>query len=138
MPSTPPVVRRAVVELVGPSEPVPVETELRYHPDDPYAVAVAFQMGDTEVSWVFARDLLIRGAAEPVGEGDVQVLPSVDQEGRALVVLVLRSPSGSAVVRLAARDVLGFLADTTRAVWPGTESERLSADDLIAALLVDD
>jgi hypothetical protein len=137
MSSTPPVVRRAVVELVGPSEPVSVETELRYDPDDPYAVAVAFLMGESEVSWVFARDLLMRGAAEPAGEGDVQVLPSVDSEGRALVVLVLRSPSGGAVVRFAARDVLGFLADSTRAVWPGSEGEHLSADDLIAALLVD-
>ena len=40
--------------------------------------------------WVFARGLLLRGVYEPVGDGDVQVFPSVDAEGRAVVALVLR------------------------------------------------
>lgn len=132
------VTHQALVELIGPHGPVPAEVELRYDPADPYAVSVVFLLGSGEVAWLFGRELLIRGLAEPAGEGDVAVSPSLDPDGRAVVVLVLRSRTGEAVVQLSARDVLRFLAATTRSVWPGTESDHLRADDEIAALLVGD
>lgn len=132
------VVHRLVVELSGPQGSTEAGAELRYDPSDPYAVQVVFLTDSGRVVWVFARDLLLRGISEPVGEGDVQVFPSVDPDGRGAVLLALRSPSGQALVRAQARDVVDFLARTTRLVWPGTESEHVSADDAIASLLVGD
>ena len=132
------ITQHVILEMVGPQGSAPAEAELRYDPLDPYAVAVAFLLGGKEVVWMFGRDLLMRGLAEPVGHGDVQVFPSLDPEGRAELGLVLRSPAGQALLKAPVREVLDFLARTTRAVWPGTESEHLSADDAIAAILVGD
>lgn len=127
-----------VLEMVGPVGPTPIEAELRYSPTDPYAVAVVFHQGGTEVEWFFGRDLLMRGVSEPAGAGDVQVFPTLDAEGRALVGLMLHAPGGRALIHAPSKDVLEFLARTTLVVWPGTESDYISADDTIAALLVGD
>ncbi len=123
------------LEVLGPDEPVPAEAELRYDPTDPYAVEVGIRQIGPEVVWTFGRDLLIRGVSEPAGYGDVHVFPSLDPEGHAVVALTLRSPGGEALLTVRTGDVLAFLARTTRAVWPGTESDHLSADDAIAAIL---
>jgi hypothetical protein len=127
-----------VFELIGPHATTSVGAELRYDPSDPYAVAVAFLNEGTEVVWMFGRDLLIRGLSEPVGEGDVQVFPTLDDEGRAQVGLLLHAPGGRSMMKVPAGDVLGFLALSTRAVWPGTEAEHVSTDAAIAELLVGD
>ena len=132
------ITRQVVLEMVGASDLTPVEATLRYDPLDPYAVAVAFLVGGREVVWTFGRDLLMRGLSQPAGYGDVHVFPSLDAEGRAEIGLVLRSPAGQALVKASVADVLEFLARTTRAVWPGTEGEHVSADDTIAAILVGD
>jgi hypothetical protein len=129
---------RVDVGLVGPQGATPAEAELRYDTADPYAVAIVFTVHGREVVWVFGRDLLLQGVSEPVGDGDVQVLPSIDADGRAQVLVSLTAPTGQALVEARARDVLDFLALTTQAVWPGTEGDRLSADDAIAAILVGD
>jgi sporulation and cell division protein SsgA len=130
---------RLVLELVGPDGTTPMVSELRYDPSDPYAVEMAFLKGDVEVAWVFARDLLMRGLSEPVGDGDVQVFPSIDDDGRAVVEIALRAPTGEALVEGRVRDVLEFLAQTLRVVWPGTERDHhMGTDDAIAALLVGD
>lgn len=132
------VTRPVVFELIGPQAALPVEAELRYDPADPYAIAVAFLNGSTEVVWMFGRDLLIRGLAEPVGDGDVQVFPSLDDDGRVQVGLMLHAPGGRSLMQVPAGDVLGFLALTTLEVWPGTEAEHVSTDAAIAELLVGD
>jgi hypothetical protein len=133
------VISRLVdVEVVGPRGRGPGRAELRYDPVDPYAVALVFLVAGAEVTWVFARDLLLTGVSEPAGEGDVQVQPSLDDDGRAGVTVLLHSPSGDAVVKFAAADLLGFLARSAREVWPGTESDRLCPDAAIEALLVGD
>lgn len=135
-----PMIRhRLVLELVGPDGTTPMVAELRYDPSDPYAVEMAFLKGGVEVVWVFARDLLIRGLSEPVGHGDVQVFPSIDDDGRAVVEIALRAPTGEALVEGRVRDVLEFLAQTLRAVWPGTERDHhVGTDAAIAAILVGD
>lgn len=139
MSTTPETVTRPIVlELIGPHGASPVEGELRYHSFDPYAVSVVFLMGGHEVVWQFGRDLLMRGVHEPAGDGDVQVFPSLNSDGRAVVVLELTAPSGQALVEAPSREVLRFLACTTRSVWPGTEGDHLSVDDTIAAILVGD
>jgi hypothetical protein len=136
MPAAPDVVTHVTLDLIGPEGPEPFEAELRYHVRDPYAVTVVFDRDGHEVTWVFGRGLLIKGLHEPTGEGDVQVFPSVGADGRAVVLLGLRSSTGHALVQAEARDVLSFLACTTRLVWPGDESAHLGVDDAIAALLV--
>ena len=132
------VTQHVVLELIGPDGSAPVEAELRYDPVDPYAVAVVFLEPGTDMEWVFGRDLMLRGISQPAGDGDVQVFPSLDPEGHAEVGLVLRSPVGQALLKAPAREVLDFLARTTRAVWPGTEGDLVSADAAIAAILVSD
>ena len=127
---------RLTLHVVGPDEPVPADAELRYDPTDPYAVAVAFIQTDAEVVWVFGRELLMKGVSEPAGLGDVGVFPALNQDGRAVVSLMLRSPGGQALAELPTRDVLDFLARTTRVVWPGTEADHMSADAAIEAILV--
>jgi hypothetical protein len=128
--------QRLTLEVVGPQGPVPAEAELRYNPVDPYAVTVAIPQGETEVVWVFGRDLLLKGVSAPVGDGDVRVFPSLDDAGHAVVGLMLRSPAGQALAKLPMRAVLDFLARSTHAVWPGTESDLINADDAIHAILV--
>ena len=130
--------RHVILELFSSTGSALVEAELRYDADAPYAVAVAFQLDGSELVWVFGRDLMLRGVAEPAGDGDVQVFPSLDDDGRLVVMLQLSSPSGLALVEAKARDVIDFLASTRAAVWPGTESDYLRVDDAIQALLVDD
>lgn len=130
--------QHVILELIGPHGSAPMEAELRYDPFDPYAVAMVFLLEGSEVVWTFGRDLLIRGTYQPVGEGDVQVFPSLNPDGHAVVVLELTSPSGQALVEARTRDLLDFLARTTVVVWPGTESEHLRVDDTIAAILIDD
>jgi sporulation and cell division protein SsgA len=130
---------RLVLELVGHEHPTPLDAELRYDPADPFAVAMAFLKDGHEVVWVFARDLLLRGITQPAGVGDVHVFPSLDADGRAVVAIGLRGPTGEALLEGRTRDFLSFLGQTTRAVWPGTERDSgLSLDSAIAEFLVGD
>jgi hypothetical protein len=69
----------------------------------------------------------------------VQVFPSIDDDGRAVVEIALRAPTGEALVEGRVRDVLEFLAQTLRVVWPGTERDHhVGTDAAIAAILVGD
>lgn len=139
MTALPPAVTHPVLlEVIGPDQSIPSSAELRYDPTDPYAVSVAFLDGRREVVWRFGRELLMQGVCEPAGVGDVHVSPALDAQGHAVVLLELRSGGSQALVEVSARDALEFLAHTTRAVWPGTESDHLGADAAIAALLVSD
>lgn len=131
-----PVTKHIVLELVGPHGSAPVEGELRYDPVDPYAVSLVFFLARREVVWVFARDLLMRGAHEPAGDGDVTVGPALDAEGHAIVVLELFSPEGRALVQAPGREVTDFLRQTAMSVAPGSEGEHLPLDEAINALLV--
>jgi hypothetical protein len=138
MNAPPPAVTHPVLlEVIGPDRSIPSSAELRYDPSDPYAVSVAF-LDAREVVWRFGRELLMQGVCEPAGVGDVHVSPALDAQGHAVVLLELRSGGSQALVEVSARDALEFLAHTTRAVWPGTESDHLGADAAIAALLVRD
>ena len=71
-----------------------LETSFEYDPGDPYAVTIGFPAGDDVIRWSFCRSLLSRGITDPVGEGDVQLWPSTDENGRSVVMLEFRSPSG--------------------------------------------
>jgi hypothetical protein len=115
---------------------VDVPATFEYDAGDPWAVRIVFPggRGDTAepVRWLVGRELLLEGLTDPVGEGDVQMFPSVDEDGRAAVVMELCSPDGRLVLQLRTRELHRFLARTLTVVPLGTESVDL--DELVAAL----
>lgn len=108
---------------------------LEYNAADPYAVAAVFRAGATPIRWVFARDLLAEGIFAPAGEGDVQVWPSLDIHGRAVVIIELISPQGQALLQAASSDVNEFLQHTFALVPRGTEEMGLDLEDTVLRLL---
>jgi hypothetical protein len=129
-------VRMLLLDNTG--DAVPGAAELHYEPTDPYAVTVTFLTEQGEVDWTFGRDLLIDGSYRPFGDGDVHVQPSVDSEGRALVLLELHSRSSVAVVQTGASDMRAFVDRMIGAVPIGDEAEYLDLDASLEALLVPD
>ncbi|TWP45200.1 SsgA family sporulation/cell division regulator [Lentzea tibetensis] len=99
--------------------PAPVEAELVYDPEDPYAVAVVFHTGQGRVEWMFARDLLADGLLTPSGEGDILVRPATDDPERVLVEL--NAPTGFAILSAVAEEVAEFLDQSYDVVQPGEE-----------------
>ena len=99
----------------------PIPAQLSYDTRDPYALTVCFQLNDTSVPWTFARDLLSDGLITPVGNGDVHVSPRLDEEGRPIVTIELRSPHGEALVEVHRTDAVDFLERSYAAVAPGAE-----------------
>lgn len=114
---------------------VPVPAELRYDSSDPYAVTIAFHLGDGPVPWIFARDLLDEGLDEPSGDGDVHVWPCINDEGDAVVTLELCSLDGDALVEIRTAEAADFVRRTHTVVAPGAESAHLDLDGMLNALL---
>jgi hypothetical protein len=104
-----------------------------YDASDPWAVRITFGRPGEQVTWVVGRDLLVRGLTDPAGEGDVQVWPSIDEYGRAAVVIEFRSPDGRLVTQLRTHDLYRFLARSQAIVPSGTES--IDLDLLVEDLL---
>jgi hypothetical protein len=118
----------------GPALPVPAS--LHYGADDPYAIHAVFRGGDTDVEWVFARDLLREGLVAPAGEGDVHVRPCPSAaDGRARVLLRLSSPDGNAELEADEADVRRFLRRADALVPPGRETRHLDLDELVHRLV---
>lgn len=69
---------------------------LEYNVWDPYAVRLNLRTGQSDVTWVFARDLLRDGLGEATGYGDVAVWPDVDASGRLCIRLA--APQGTCVL----------------------------------------
>lgn len=115
---------------------VDLPAEFGYDAADPWAVMITFRGASgrsTEpVRWAVGRDLLLRGLTDPAGEGDVLLFPSVDENGRAAVVMELCSPDGRLVTQLRSGDLYRFLSQTLMAVPLGTES--IDLDELVASL----
>lgn len=103
-----------------------------YDPADPWAVCITFRGPKDEVCWLVARDLLVQGLTDPAGEGDIQLWPSIDEGGRAAVVMELHSPDGHLVTQLSTHDLYRFLTRTQALVPSGTEI--IDLDLLVDAL----
>ncbi len=117
---------------------VTLRASFGYEPDDPYAVWVSFRDAVTEgspVRWALSRDVLLAGLREPAGDGDVHVWPSVEEDGRGVVVLDLHSPGGHLVALVPTRELECFLARTVAVVPEGHEARHLDLDALVAGLL---
>ncbi len=106
-----------------------------YEPSDPYAVWITFPSPAGDVRWAMSRSVLLLGLTDPAGQGDLTVWPSIDERGRAVVVLQFHSPEGSLMARADTHEVHRFLSHTLAAVPAGTESDHLDLDALVDALL---
>lgn len=128
----------AVFDLLAPRTPaVPVQVELRYDTQDPYAVVAAFRTGRTGwVEWVFARDLLADGLIAPAGDGDVSIKPVADEP--EIVLIELSSPSGHAMFEASAQELAEFLDRTYDIVMPGNENLWVSVDEALTHLISND
>jgi hypothetical protein len=130
------VTQGVTVELIDASgAATPIEAELQYDSNDPFAVTTVFMTGHSRVRWTFGRDLLAQGLFEPAGDGDVHVWPCLDSDGHAVVIIELCSPDGEALVQAKTGDLSSFVERMCRAVAPGTESNHLDVDAAITALL---
>jgi hypothetical protein len=127
--------RMAVPFLSGESATEHIEGEFSYDPADPYAVTMRLEARCGSVTWTFARDLLAEGIFAPAGDGDVQVWPCLNNSGAAVVIVELCSPDGTALLQTPARAIQRFVSATYDAVPAGSESARVSIDDLVARLL---
>jgi hypothetical protein len=128
----------AVFDLLAPRTPaVPVQVELRYDTQDPYAVVAAFRTGRTGwVEWVFARDLLADGLIAEAGDGDVRIKPVTDEP--EIVLIELSSPSGHAMFEASAQELAEFLDRTYDIVMPGNENLWVSVDEALIHLISND
>lgn len=114
---------------------VPLLATLDYAADDPFAIRVAFHVGNDEpVEWIFARELLTVGIVRKVGDGDVQVWPAGEAGERSLN-LALSSPFGQAHFEAPLAPLTEFLNRTYEIVPAGRESEfvdlEAELDDLL-------
>jgi hypothetical protein len=116
---------------------VDVPATFEYDAADPWAVRIVFPggRGDTAapVRWVVGRELLLEGLTDPAGDGDVRLFPSVDEDGRAAVVIELCSPDGRLVLQVRTSALYRFLSRTLTVVPLGAES--IDLDELVAALV---
>lgn len=115
---------------------VDLPAEFGYDPADPWAVFITFGGASARrsdpICWAVGRDLLLTGTTDPAGEGDVQLFPSVDENGRAAVVMEMCSPDGRLVTQLCTSELNAFLARTLALVPLGTET--MDLDRLVEAL----
>ena len=96
---------------------------------------VTFGVRPASIRWAICRTLLSRGLTDPAGDGDVQLWPSIDEDGRGVVMLEFRSPDGRLVAQASTRELYRFLTRTLAVVPSGTEAAHFDVDELIADLL---
>ncbi|MGH3240166.1 MAG: SsgA family sporulation/cell division regulator [Spirillospora sp.] len=112
---------------------VPLLAGLDYAADDPYAIRMAFYVGDDEpVEWIFARELLTVGIVRKVGDGDVEVWPGSDD---GTLNIALSSPFGDALFEVPLSPLADFLHRTYQAVPAGEETEFIDIDAELENLL---
>jgi hypothetical protein len=122
-------------DLLAPgAESAPIAAELRYDPDDPYAVSVSFHTGQGEVEWMFGRELLADGLITRTGEGDIAVRPAPEDPERVLVEL--DAPTGFAVLSGLSEDIAEFLDLSYDVVSPGEEELWIDFDRELAKLAI--
>ena len=107
---------------------VPLLAGLSYTADDPYAIRMAFHVGNDEpVEWIFARELLTVGIVRRVGDGDVQVWPA-RADGERTLHISLTSPFGQALFEVPLAPLTEFLHRTYELVPAGRETDFMDLD----------
>jgi hypothetical protein len=124
------VATRTVFDFVRPNgATAPVETELIYQADDPFAVTMNFHAGGAVATWIMGRDLLAEGMTTTAGAGDVRLRPHA---GRMLE-LELVSDRHVTVFRLPRGTLRKFLDASYQLVPPG--AEKFDADAFLSTVL---
>jgi len=124
------VASRTVFDFVqSDGSTAPVETELIYEAEDPFAVTMRFHAGGKTATWVMGRDLLSEGLSMKAGEGDVRLRPLSSR----VLVLELISVRHVTVFRLPWDTLRNFLDAAYRLVPPG--SVRFDADAFLSTVL---
>ncbi|GAA2638255.1 SsgA family sporulation/cell division regulator [Actinomadura fulvescens] len=114
---------------------VPLLAGLEYAADDPYAIRMAFYVGNDEpVEWIFARELLTVGIVRKVGDGDVEVWPA-GPDNDTMLNIALSSPFGNALFEVPLSPLADFLHRTYQVVPAGQESEFVDMDAELENLL---
>ncbi|MFE6687979.1 SsgA family sporulation/cell division regulator [Streptomyces sp. NPDC057743] len=122
--------------LLGPDETVPVAGRFGYRSDRPYEVEVAFlSRGEAVATWLFARDLLLGGLYEEVGEGDVRVWPARRAAAPRRVHIELATDDSVCELTVRATELTAWLEQTAAIVPPGHEDRYLDMDAHLARLL---
>jgi len=118
---------------------LPLPASFSYSREDPYAIHVAFHVGeDKSVEWTFARDLLSMGIVAGEGIGDVRVWPSAgaaDHAPGTMVNIAVRSPFGTAHFEAPATEICDFVRRTCQIVPVGGESDYLDFESELTDLL---
>jgi hypothetical protein len=107
--------------------------EFVYDPEDACAVTMVLQTVSGPVHWTFARELLMDGQYEPVGDGDVHVWPCLSACGEAVVIVELCSPLGDTLLQFPSRSVQEFVYSALEAVPAG--AEQVDVDGWLEQLL---
>lgn len=129
------VIQTLLLELVDAAGDVTgLEADFRYEPADPFAVTAVFKTGSGPVTWTFGRELLVHGAYEPTGDGDVHVWPCLSADGTAVVIIELSSPEGQVLVQASSRDMARFVAAMLTSVPLGNEADLVDVDSELAGL----
>ncbi|MEU9382059.1 SsgA family sporulation/cell division regulator [Streptomyces sp. NPDC048279] len=109
------------------------DIDLRYRHDDPLAARIVFTdpstLDGSEVTWVFARDLLADGLHGPAGEGNVRIFPF----GTEHIMIEFQEAQQTTILELAHTAVRNFLSRTYEAVMAGEEFGHLNMDSALAA-----
>ena len=114
----------------------PVTGTFRYRADDPWAVTATFTSKSAgTVTWTFARELLVHGRYEPVGQGDVHIWPCLGSDGAAVVLLELDPGEDGVLLEAATRELSAFVDATLALVPLGQESRHLDVDAGLTRLL---
>jgi hypothetical protein len=114
---------------------VPLLADVEYSAEDPYAIRIAFHVGNDEpVQWIFARELLTLGIVRRVGDGDVHVWPSTADSERRLNI-ELSSPFGKALFEAPLSPLADFLHGTYELVPAGRESDFIDIEAELDNLL---
>lgn len=96
--------------------------DLRWIPQDPYAVAMLFVCGRFPSPWGVGRDLLIAGLEGPVGELDIQVFPSLSHVRSVEIVLASPGRIPPTAFRVSRAQLRDFLTRTTARIPQGEET----------------
>jgi hypothetical protein len=115
----------------------PLDASFAFDVADPYAVWITFHSPAGDVRWGLSRHLIAEGLTEPTGEGDIQLWPSIDDDGHAIVMVEFCSPDGELVTHVRTAELQRFLNRTLRMVPLGGESEHMDVDRMISGLLLD-
>jgi hypothetical protein len=115
-----------VFDLLTAAGSHPVAVCMRYDTADPYAVALVFQVQNSQpVEWFLARDLLDTGMRQDSGEMDVRIEPL-----GSTIRIILSAPSGRAVFDASRSDLELFLAETFGLVPLGAEQIDIDSEIL--------